>query len=323
MKSLLDKLLKALGLSGRDWAALLLALLLAFSIWLIHNLSLKYNDYLTVPVVALCNIDGHAGQSSNQCEVVARCRTTGYNVISMDLRGRRIRKVTFQPAVMKHKENDVFYVTAADLLEYSHLIFGDDVTIEYFVSDTLFFNFQSVDFKKVPVHPVYSVAYRTQYMNVGDMQVDPDSVTLYGDPFRLESIDRVYTKPIKRSDLDTDIQGIVPLEKIRNVRMSDTEVHYSLDVTRFVEMKLKVPVSVVNLPKDKEMVILPSNVELSVKCAYPPSADLEDGLEIYVDYDDFLDSISGKCPVKMAVIPKNVIGYDIEPMYVECIVGDR
>ena len=324
MKGLLDRLLKSLGFSGRDWAALLLALLLAFSIWLIHNLSLKYNDYLTVSVVAWCNIDGHAEQSSNQCEVVARCRATGYNVIRKDLfGGRRVKRVVFQPSVMKHKENDIFYVTSSDLLEYSHLIYGDDVSVEYFASDTLFFTFPQVDHKRVPVHPVFSVSYRPQYMSVGDMEVIPDSVTVYGEPYRLESIDRVYTQPIKRTELDADIQGVVPVEKIRNVRLSASEVHYSLDVTRYVEVKVKLPVGPRDLPKDREMVILPSSVEVAVKCAFPLLVDPSQDISLHVDYEDFQNSISGKCPVKTSVLPKGVIACDISPMYVECIVSEK
>ena len=42
-----------------------MSLLLAFSIWLIHNLSLNYSDTISVPVMAQCNIDGHSDVSSN------------------------------------------------------------------------------------------------------------------------------------------------------------------------------------------------------------------------------------------------------------------
>ena len=70
-----------MNISGRDLAVFLLALLLAFSIWLIHNLALKYNAYLDVTVQASCNIDGHSELSSDYSHVVARCRATGYNVI--------------------------------------------------------------------------------------------------------------------------------------------------------------------------------------------------------------------------------------------------
>ena len=324
MKGMLDRLLKSLGISGRDWAVLLLALLLAFSIWLIHNLSLKYNDYLTVSIQAHCNIDGRAGESTNRCEVVARCRATGYNVLRKEIIGRKhTRKVTFQPSVMKHKEGDTFYVTSSDLLEYGHLIYGSDVTVEYFVSDTLFFTFPSVVFKRVPVYPVYTVSYRQQYMNVGGIKMAPDTVTLYGEAQRLENIDMVMTQPIKRESLSEDVQGVISLEKIHDVRFSVDEVHYSIDVARYVEMKAKIPVSATDLPADKEIVILPSMVEISLKCVFPLEGDPMEDVELYVRYEDIMNSISGKCPIKVSGVPESVIGYDLTPFYVECIVSDK
>lgn len=324
MKELLHKLLKSLGLSRRDWVVLLPALLLAFSTWLIHNLSLRYNDYITVPVMAQCNIDGHSDQSLNHCEVVARCRTTGYNVIRQHLwGGKRVRNITFRPEVMKHKGGDVFYVTSSDLMEYAHLIYGDDVTVEYFASDTLFFTFPVVDFKKVPVHPVYSVSYRSQYTGVGDVMVEPDSVTLYGEPYRLENVERVYTQPIKRSDLDADINGVIALEKIQGLRFSAQEVRYFLDVTRYVELKKKVVVEARNVPADKEMLVIPSSVEIALKCSFPLKGDPLNSVVLYVDYNDFLRSVSGKCRVRHDALPEGVIDYDHNPFYVECIVSDK
>jgi hypothetical protein len=203
MRKLYHRLLKSLNINGRDFAVLLLALLLAFSIWLLHNLSLKYNDYLSVSVVAHSNLEGYSDVSADRSEVMARCRATGYNVISSNVKGRKkVVDIEFKPSVMRHKSGETFFVTASDLQEYAHLIYGDDVTVEYFVTDTLFFRFPAQDHKKVPVHPVYSVTYRTQYMSSGGFQVEPDSVTLYGEPHRLEIIDRVYTSPIRYSDLD-------------------------------------------------------------------------------------------------------------------------
>ena len=81
MRNLLHRILKTLNINGRDWVVLLLALLLAFSIWLIHNLTLKYNDYMSVSVIASCSIPGHSSVSADKSEVTARCRATGYKVI--------------------------------------------------------------------------------------------------------------------------------------------------------------------------------------------------------------------------------------------------
>ena len=324
MKGLFHRLLKSLGFSGRDWAVLLLALLLAFSIWLIHNLSLKYNDFLTVPVTAQCSIEGHSDVSSNSCQVTARCRTTGYSLIKHNLIGsRRVRTVGFKPEAVRHKKDDIYYVTASDLHEYSHIMYGDDVTVEYFGSDTLFFTFPSVAYVKVPVHPVYSFSYREQYTNVGDLTVRPDSVTLYGELNLLKNIDRVYTKPLKKSDVDMDIKGVVGLETVPKLRLSTDEVEYSLDVARYVEIRGEVKLGTRNVPSDKEMVLLPSRVEAVMKCHFPHNGNPLESVDLYVDYEDFIRTVSGKCPVRCGKLPDSVISYELDPFYVECIVRDE
>ncbi len=324
MKGLFNRLLKSLGISGRDWAVLLLALLLAFSTWLIHNLSLKYNDFLTVQVTAECSIDGHSNLSSNQCQILARCRATGYNVIRHDLFGsRRERVVTFKPETMRQYDGDVYYITSSELQEYSHLIYGDDVTVEYFASDTLFFTFPEVDYKKVPVHPVSSVSYKEQYTGVGELKVVPDSITVYGELNLIENIDRVYTQPLKLSGLNVDVQGFIALEPISDIRFSATQVSYSQNVSRYVEIKTEVRVDTKNVPADKEMVLLPSRIQASLKCFFPLKGEPAESMELYVDYADFEKSVSGKCPVRSSALPEGVISYELDPFYVECIVRDR
>lgn len=324
MKDLINRILKALNIGGRDWAVLLLALLLAFSIWIIHNLSLKYNDYLTVPVAAKCSIDGHSAIASNTCDVVARGRATGYKVLKFNAPGRR-KPVTveFSPTVMKHKEEDLYYVTSDALQEYAHLIYGSGVSIEYFVSDTLFYRFPVVNSKKVPVHPVVSITYDSQYMSDGQMEIGPDSVYVYGEPHRLELISQVYTRPIKYSDLNSNVSGMVELEKIRGVSFSEDQVRYSIDVVRFVEMTSIAPVRCVNVPSDKMLMVYPSSVNVSMKCVFPLPANFDNQPDVYVDYAEFLRSVSGKCQVKIVDMGSGIIDVDIDPVYVECRLEER
>ena len=324
MKDFIHKMLKAMNLGGRDWAVLLSALLLAFSTWLIHNLSLKYNDYLTASVIAQCNIEGHSNISLNRSDVIARCRATGYKVIMSDIRARRAPvTVNFAPAVMRHMEDDLFYVLSSDLTEYTHMIYGDGVTLEHYVSDTLFFRFPSVDYKKVPVTPVYSVSYRPQHMSDGQLQVAPDSVTIYGMSQRLENVTQVFTEPIKHSDLVSDVQGVVRLEKLKDVRVSAEEVHYMLDVKRYVDIVTTLPLNVLNVPADKKLQVFPSSVTVTLKLPFPLASDPENGIGAYVDYNDYVQSLSGMCKVRLSGAPKGLLSYECDPVAVGCVLEDR
>ena len=320
MKNLFHRILKTLNINGRDWVVLLLALLLAFSIWMIHNLSLKYNDYMSVPVIARSNIPGHTDVSSGKTEVTARCRATGYKVIRSFLRRDRNVEVSFRAGDLKHKEGDIFYVTTTELKDYAHQIFGPEVSVEYYVTDTLFFRFPVEKFKKVPVHPISTITYRNQFMADGPLVLQPDSVMVYGEPFRLENINAVYTRPINFTDLSRSRNGLVRLEKIKGVRLSESEIRYSLNVRRFVEIVKSVPVTVVNVPEGKEMLVYPSVVDVCLRCAFPLLDDPESGLRIEADYEDIQNSIGGQCILKASELARGVISCEMSPMSVSFVL---
>ena len=323
MKDLFHRLLKALNISGRDWAILTLSLLLAFSVWMIHNLSLKYNANLSAKVIAICSLDGHENVSAATAEALARGRATGYNIIESYIKARRPVKVEFNPSVMQRYDSERFFVTGDKLVEYSHLIFGEDITVDHYISDTLFFRFPSVNHKKVPVVPVSILTYKGQYMARGPLDMTPDSVVVAGDPYLLETVKQVYTTPIRHFEVSENISGLAGIEPIKGVNIQAKEVYYSMDVVRYVEFVSEVHVEAVNVPAGKAMMIFPSVVTLRMRCEFPLMDDAEGQQTVYVDYNDFKTSVGGNCPVRVKNLPKGILSYDVEPVSVRCVEESR
>ena len=52
MRNVFGKITEKLNISGRDAKLFIVSLLLAYSIWLIHYLSLNYTEIVRVPVQA-------------------------------------------------------------------------------------------------------------------------------------------------------------------------------------------------------------------------------------------------------------------------------
>ena len=323
MKDLFHRLLKALNISGRDWGILTLSLLLAFSVWMIHNLSLKYNANLSAKVIAICSLDGHENVSAATAEALARGRATGYNIIESYIKARRPVKVEFNPSVMQRYDSERFFVTGDKLVEYSHLIFGEDITVDHYISDTLLFRFPSVNHKKVPVVPVSILTYKGQYMARGPLDMTPDSVVVAGDPYLLETVKQVYTTPIRHFEISENISGLAGIEPIKGVNIQAKEVYYSMDVVRYVEFVSEVHVEAVNVPAGKAMMIFPSVVTLRMRCEFPLMDDAEGQQTVYVDYNDFKTSLGGNCPVRVKDLPKGILSYDVEPVSVRCVEESR
>ena len=138
---------------GRDIAVFVMSLLLAFGIWLIHNLSLNYSETMSVPVIAECNIEGHSNVSANSSSIAARCRTSGFAI----LRGKHKAKknaihVRIESTDMHQLDDgDMFYITSAELGNYVSEIFGEGVQLESFLSESFQFRFPVENHKRVPV----------------------------------------------------------------------------------------------------------------------------------------------------------------------------
>ncbi len=320
--NLLDRLGKKLGIQGREWVVFILSLLLAFVIWLIDNLSDSYVKTVSVPVTAACSMDGYAARSASPAVVMARCRTSGYDFVRMGRRRDPV-VVTFQAADMHHKEEDIFFMTASEINRYSQAIFGDDALVDAVLTDTLYFRFHPENCKKVPVQPVCTIGFRPQYMSEKGIVLIPDSVLVYGEPFHLEGIDRVFTRHIALPELSAPDHGTVALETSKEVRLSQEEVEYHIDVERFVEVSETVHLRARGVPTGRSLTIYPSSAKVTYRLAFPVLGDPEGNVQFYIDYRDFAGSLSGKCLPRHDGLPRGVLSYSIDPPVFECVESLR
>ena len=320
MRGFINRIVKLLNLSGRDWGVFLLALLLAFSTWIIHNLSLKYSVYLKVEVVAESNIEGRSHRSLSGTEVMARCRTTGWRILYHRLIGDNVVEVAFPSSAFQHEEDDVFYIATDKLHEYVDQLFGPNVSVEYFVTDRVDFDFQEEDFKRVPVKAVSSLSFEEQFMASSPLVLAPDSVTVYGDPMHLETLEYVTTATITKYSIDENFSGMIELTPISGMRLSDDEVHFKMEVARYLEVTRKnVPVAVKGVPAGVSVSTKPQNVDVTLYVEFPLKADPKKNLSIEARYDDMKTSRTGNVNLYPSSLPLGVIKYDISPVAVKIV----
>lgn len=319
-----SKILGYFGNNRGDVTVFVMSVLLASCIWLIRNLSMNYTDQVRFQVIAECNIDGHDAVSSNSESLLARCRATGFDLMRLGRSsGRNAQKVVFSRQDLHQMDKETFFITAADLNKYAQSILGDDAKLETFLVDTLYFRFPLANSRKVPVNPVYTVSFEPQYCATGSISMKPDSVTVYGEPSIIDQISEVSTVPFRMEFLSEIVHGNVSLETIEGVRMSAKSVEYTLGVSRFVEVRTAMPVYSKNVPSGKEMVAYPSNVEVVLRCRFPLIGDPLSGLRIFADYQDFSESVSGRCVLHHDALPQSVIECRTYPEVVDCIERQR
>ncbi len=303
-----------------NWVQLLLCLLLSAGIWLIHNLSQVYVNLVSVPVSAESNIEGHAGTSATEVTVSAQVKASGFRHAKLSGRHKRPVRVSFSPSDFRHEGGNLYSIPVSNLYRYSSQIFGDGVSVESFISEAPRFVFPEVSYRKVPVRKVQSLSFEPQYMAIRPMTIQPDSVLVYGEPARIESIESVLTRPIDLWNIRSSVHGTVKLEVPSGVRLSATEAVYSMEVSRFVEISSETEVEARNVPRGSELVVLPSRASVTFRCVFPMGADPVQKTKFYVDYKDFASSITGRCIAKAEDLPSGVISWTMTPEVFDCIV---
>lgn len=304
----------------KNWFSLLLCFLLSGGIWLIHNLSQTYSEIVNVPVTVASNIEGHARLSSTESTVSATVEASGFSLIRLNVRSRKPVEVFIDDNDFVELSQDYYRISPASLFKYSSTIFGDGVRVLNFVSDGISARFNRENCRKVPVRGVIDLDFKSQYMATGPVVFSPDSILVYGDPARLESIEAILTRPISRNDVRTSLHGIVKVDTPSGVRLSENEVSYQLNVSRFVELGAEAPIQYRNVPAGSTLSALPSRVKVTFRCEFPLIADPTSLAGAWVDFDEFSQSLAGHCLVHLDGIPSGVLEYDVEPQTVECFL---
>ena len=309
-----------------DWYVMLIALVLSVFIWALYDMSLGYDTYVQYSVEVSTAIAGYDEKSVSNELLVLQGKGDGYYVLLRKLSRNKIDKVAIEvdPSLF-HPVDGVpgrFMVWTEDIEMEVAQALSDKFEPAYFDTRQLTFDFASKSFKTVPIDIKSNISCRSQYMLTSDIKVTPDSVRIYGLTEDIGHIEAVQTKFLSLSGVDRPGSGSIELEPIRGVRVELKRVNYSFSVARYVEKSAVVDIKVTNAPRGRELLVLPGKVTVVYRTAF--SGSNENYVpEVVVNYDDYVDSRSGKVIPHLVNAGKDIFSYEISPVPVECIMTDR
>ena len=307
---------------GKEWLLLLLSVLVAFIIWLLHSLSLQYSVFFEYNLELTSSLEGRARSATSEDVLIIRGRSEGYYILRQRIGRRKTLRVTAPASSMTYRHGDVFSVGCESIKSNIVEALGGSVELEFIVSDSLDFQFPRTASKRVPVAPRTSIVFDGQYMPLGRIELRPDSVDIYGDARLLETVDSVMTETISATGVDGPIQGICPLVPVRRVEFSEDNIFYSMNVVRYIEESMTVPVTPVGVPAGKDLIVLPSSVRMNFRRIVSSTQYSPDDFVLAVDYDGFINTIDSEMVPELISAPEGVISWSIEPRYVDCILLD-
>lgn len=309
-----------------EWLTLLFSLLLALFIWTIHNLSLRYSTYLQYSPKIRTNIEGRVMEANAEDALMVKVRTSGYSLlahqydydIQLDLDPKFFRQMS--------PESDTFLVYVSEIKDVieKQLLEEKVYAVENYTTEFIRVILPKIKTKKVPVVAQTQLDYVPQYMGISQIQLNPDTLLIYGEEALVEKTDAVYTKVISNKDIKKSFQGVADIIPVMGITISQNHVYYSQQVERYIEQSVEVPLVVANVPKGKELLPLSSTITLVYRQLLSSHrAHHVSEFNCVLDYNDIAESINLQAVPHLTKAPDGIYSVSFYPPYVDCIVLDK
>lgn len=159
--------------------------------------------------------------------------------------------------------------------------------------DSLVIPYSVLDSKLVPIKLNSNVTLASGYDFVDSLQAQPDSVKIIGPSKVLKAINYIETQVYKKENTSVNSKDKVMLIRPESdqVKMSRKETNVILNVNKFTEGTLQVPVKIVNLPPKVKINYFPKTVPVSfyVNLKNYSEVKVEDFL-VECDYNEVKDT---------------------------------
>jgi len=278
---------------------IILSLLFSIVLWMSITLS---NDYYTTYNFPLKLVDFPKGYSSGveiPKEVSAKLKGQGWKLFALNLGSR----YDYNVSVGKGRGKKVLNLSTF-LGENAWL--SSDVEVINIQPKTVRINIERTRTKKLKVIPQINLDFKPGYGLATEIKIFPDTVEVTGPRSVMRKLNSIPTKEIILKDLDKVTQKEISFIYLQGVTYSNDKIKLKIDVQKIVEKNIEnLSVEVLNVPKKREVVLLPNKISLSVRGGIKVLGRLtNDKFKASVNYRDIIRDTLGSVQPKI-VLPEN------------------
>jgi hypothetical protein len=140
---------------------------------------------------------------------------------------------------------------------------NEEVKIQEIRPESFLLVLDNLKSKLVKVVPDIQVDFAPQYNISSKIRVTPEFVTIYGPGAFIDSVETIYTKPLKSFKIKKPVDETVGLIASPKITPSPDNVKISIPVEEFTEKKVSVPITLTGKPSNISVKLFPSEIEVS------------------------------------------------------------
>lgn len=302
----------------------LICVSIASAFWFLNSLSKQYSTSIEYPIV-YSNFPKDKvlmGKLTNYIKI--EVRGSGFTLLKYKIKSLQV-PVTFDVnsfRINKTKKVSEYYILTKNTTEFFQKQIDSDLRIVSIKPDTLLFNLQKIAFKKVPVVANVSIDFKKQFTLKNKIQLIPDSIGISGPYIFVEKVDSVLTSFVEYDKIQQSFERNLKLKKLTNIKFDKKRVNIKVDVEKFTEAKISIPIDIINLPDSLNMEIYPQTIEITYRVGLSNYNKVENfDFKAIADFSQNTDLIN-TLMVVLNSTPNYIYNVEYSPKRVKYIISN-
>lgn len=242
----------------------LACLLIATSLWFLNALSKEYTTIVSYPIKYINPPKNQFLANKPPEKFDLKVDAYGFTLLRHKL------SLSFSPIILNltnitrnlESNSGRYTINSSGLIRRISDQVSNEINISEIQPEYFEIKFDSLKRKMVPVNFNITTEFKPEFNLKKPITSIPNKVTITGPSSVLDTIKVIRTKSKSFTKIDADINKEVELDEPEGVSVTPKKVELKIEVEKFTEKELSIPVKVLNQPEDKSVKIFPSEIKI-------------------------------------------------------------
>ncbi len=302
-----------------------ISVVIASFIWLVMTMSDNYTERVEFPVTYSNFPKGLVLVNTPVSDISVDVKSQGFELISVALSEKKSVNIDLNEIKFRKTKYGRF-VASVSTKSFRYSVVNqlkvDDVGKD-FMPDSVFFVFDSIISRELPVKFNSSFSYDDGYIAYGDPIIEPNTVVVTGPALDVKKMDFVLTKHIELKEVRSNFAKEVGLISSSEISLGIAKVKVKQNVSKYSEFKINRRIELkTNIP-NLHVKLFPKSVDVLFSMPLPDYKRLSDTafyLTVKIDSLDILQQ--KKLLIDLSRLPKNADNIRLSKESVEYIILD-
>ena len=267
----------------------LVCLAIATGLWFLNALSKDYSTTISYPVRYVNPPKRQFLANNPPSKLELKVDAHGFTLLRHKL------SLSFSPIILNlsnitrdlSAENGTYSIPSSAVMKRISSQVSNEISILEIHPDIIPIVLDSLKEKTVPVHTDISLGFKPQYNLKNPVSLEPQEVSITGPSAIIDTIQSLSTEKHAFEELDESVKKYLDIVHPKKVSIEPKRVMLNVDVEKYTEKVLRVPVLVRNKPDNVTVKLFPSEINLTCLVGLSEFEDITaSSFSAYVNYDE-------------------------------------